>query len=141
MRLRVVDFETTGAQGSEVIEAGVVDVELADGEWPSASRRIGAGHGSFFRRGTQPALAGRAATRCIRTDRADAIIERKLQMARLCFLDGDGDWSSKQAATTRTSREAVGEIRICRLERVQRPSTSRALTRFRHSSRAPSAHP
>ncbi len=33
MRLRVVDFETTGAQGSEVIEAGFVDVELAEGKW------------------------------------------------------------------------------------------------------------
>lgn len=33
MRLRVVDFETTGAQGSEVIEAGFVDVELVEGEW------------------------------------------------------------------------------------------------------------
>lgn len=33
MRLRVVDFETTGAQGSEVIEAGVVDLERSAGGW------------------------------------------------------------------------------------------------------------
>lgn len=33
MRLRVVDFETTGAQGSEVIEAAFVDVDLMGAEW------------------------------------------------------------------------------------------------------------
>lgn len=33
MRLRVVDFETTGAQGSEVIEAAFVDLEQVGVEW------------------------------------------------------------------------------------------------------------
>lgn len=43
MRLRVVDFETTGAEGSEVIEAGFVDVERCEGGW-----RIGEPQSQFF---------------------------------------------------------------------------------------------
>jgi len=43
MRLRVVDFETTGAEGSEVIEAGFVDVERCEGDW-----RIGEPQSQFF---------------------------------------------------------------------------------------------
>ncbi len=44
MRLRVVDFETTGAEGSEVVEAGFVDVEQLDGGW-----RIGEACTQLFR--------------------------------------------------------------------------------------------
>src|SRR5690606_41720403 len=43
MRLRVVDFETTGAEGSEVIEAGFVDVERCKSGW-----RIGEPQSQFF---------------------------------------------------------------------------------------------
>lgn len=43
MRLRVVDFETTGAERSEVIEAGFVDVERCEAGW-----RIGEPQVQFF---------------------------------------------------------------------------------------------
>ncbi|HEV2081790.1 MAG TPA: hypothetical protein VGR32_04970 [Brevundimonas sp.] len=44
MRLRVVDFETTGAQGSEVIEAAFVDLERVGVEW-----RVGLPTARLFR--------------------------------------------------------------------------------------------
>lgn len=55
MRLRVVDFETTGAEGSEVIEAGIVDLSRADGQWC-----IGQPRSRFFRPNGEVSVEARA---------------------------------------------------------------------------------
>ncbi len=55
MRLRVVDFETTGAEGSEVIEAGIVDLTRIDGGWCVSEPRS-----QFFRPQGEVSIQARA---------------------------------------------------------------------------------
>lgn len=63
MRLRVVDFETTGTQGSEVVEAAFVDVDLVNAQW-----QVGLPTAKLYRPGGVVSVHARAVHHICDTD-------------------------------------------------------------------------
>lgn len=103
MLLRVVDFETTGPQGSEVIEVGLVDIEGSGREWIVHDPR------TILFRPNQPVPPGARAVHHI-SDRELADAQPTDVTAIEAFIRGGGAAEAYAAHHAEFERSFLGEL-------------------------------